>query len=65
MRVFNTLWMPGTDHAGIATQTVVEKRLAEQGIRRADLGRDVFVEKVQAWKDEYQATILEQLKAIG
>jgi len=65
MRGFNTLWMPGTDHAGIATQTVVEKRLAQQGIRRVDLGRDAFVEKVQAWKDEYQATILEQLKAIG
>ncbi|MEE8460181.1 MAG: valine--tRNA ligase [Phycisphaerales bacterium] len=65
MRGCNTLWMPGTDHAGIATQTVVEKRLAQQGIRRVDLGRDAFVEKVQAWKDEYQATILEQLKAIG
>jgi len=61
-----TLWMPGTDHAGIATQTVVEKRiLAEEGIRRVEMGRDEFVSRVQAWKDEYEATILSQLKAMG
>ena len=62
----NTLWMPGTDHAGIATQTVVEKRiLAEEGLRRTDFTRDKFVARVQAWKDEYEARILVQLKAMG
>ncbi|MBT8484632.1 MAG: valine--tRNA ligase [Phycisphaerales bacterium] len=65
MRGFNTLWMPGTDHAGIATQAVVEKRLLAQGTRRRDMGRDAFVDTVQAWKDEYEATITEQLKAMG
>ena len=62
----NALWMPGTDHAGIATQTVVEKRLlAEEGKRRTDYPREEFVARVQAWKEEYEATILGQLKAIG
>jgi valyl-tRNA synthetase len=66
MRGFNTLWMPGTDHAGIATQTVVEKRiLAEEGKRRTDFKREEFVGRVQAWKDEYEAKIIEQLKAMG
>jgi len=65
MRGFNTLWMPGTDHAGIATQTVVEKRLLQQGRRRTDFTREQFVAQVQAWKDEYEATILEQLRAMG
>ena len=66
MRGFNTLWMPGTDHAGIATQTVVEKRiLAEEGRRRTDFKREEFVGRVQAWKDEYEARIIEQLKAMG
>ncbi len=66
MQQRNTLWMPGTDHAGIATQTVVEKRiLAEEGKRRTDFERDAFVARVQAWKDEYEATILGQLKAMG
>jgi valyl-tRNA synthetase len=66
MRGFNTLWMPGTDHAGIATQTVVEKRiLAEEGRRRTDFKREEFVGRVQAWKDEYEAKIIEQLKAMG
>ncbi len=65
MRGFNTLWMPGTDHAGIATQAVVEKRLLLEGKRRSDLGREAFVARVQAWKDEYEATIIEQLKAMG
>ena len=66
MQNYNTLWMPGTDHAGIATQTVVEKRiLAEQGKRRTDFEREEFVAKVQAWKDEYEARIIEQLKAMG
>src|SRR5687768_7553677 len=62
----NAMWMPGTDHAGIATQTVVEKRvLAEEGKRRTDFARDVFVAKIQAWKDEYEARITQQLKAMG
>jgi len=66
MQRYNTLWMPGTDHAGIATQTVVEKRiLAEEGKRRTDFDRDEFVARVQAWKDEYEACIISQLKAMG
>ncbi len=65
MRGDRTLWMPGTDHAGIATQTVVEKRLLSQGTKRLDMGRDAFIEKTQEWKDEYEAVILEQLQAMG
>jgi valyl-tRNA synthetase len=66
MQNFNTLWMPGTDHAGIATQTVVEKRiLSEEGKRRTDFKREEFVGRVQAWKDEYEACIIGQLKAMG
>ncbi len=65
MRGFNALWMPGTDHAGIATQTVVERRLLQQGKRRSDFTRDAFVAQVQAWKDEYEATILDQIRALG
>lgn len=53
MRGFETLWVPGTDHAGIATQTVVEKLLAKQGISRHDLGREKFLEAVHEWKDKY------------
>lgn len=60
-----TLWMPGTDHAGIATQSVVEKRLALEGTRRVDMSREAFVERTQAWKDEYEATIIEQLRQMG
>jgi valyl-tRNA synthetase len=65
MKGFNTLWMPGTDHAGIATQTVVEKRLMAQGKRRLDFSREDFVAHVQAWKDEYEATITDQLRRMG
>ena len=66
MAGFNAVWLPGTDHAGIATQTVVEKRvLAEEGKRRTDFSREAFIEKIQAWKDEYEQTILGQLKAMG
>ncbi|HRX15153.1 MAG TPA: valine--tRNA ligase [Spirochaetota bacterium] len=62
----NTLWMPGTDHAGIATQTVVEKRiLAEEGKKRTDFEREEFVARVQQWKDEYEERIINQLKAMG
>ncbi|MED6306861.1 MAG: valine--tRNA ligase [Planctomycetota bacterium] len=65
MRGANTLWMPGTDHAGIATQSVVEKRLLQQGRTRTDFTREGFIEKVQEWKDEYEATIVEQLTMMG
>ena len=65
MRGHNTLWMPGTDHAGIATQAVVEKRLAQEGKRRTDFTREAFVARVQAWKDEYEAVILSQLRSMG
>jgi len=62
----NAVWIPGTDHAGIATQTVVEKRvLAEEGKRRTDFERAEFVARIQAWKDQYEARITEQLKAMG
>ncbi len=61
----NAVWVPGTDHAGIATQAVVEKRLHKEGKRRTDFTREQFVERVQAWKDEYEARIISQLKAMG
>ncbi|HSQ59427.1 MAG TPA: valine--tRNA ligase [Acidobacteriota bacterium] len=60
-----TLWLPGTDHAGIATQNVVEKRLAEQGKTRFDLGREAFVEDVWKWKGHYHGRITEQMKRLG
>jgi valyl-tRNA synthetase len=65
MRGRRALWLPGTDHAGIATQNVVERILAEEGLTRFDLGRDAFVERVWAHVRETGAAILEQLKAIG
>lgn len=60
-----SLWMPGTDHAGIATQNVVEKSIAREGLTRQDLGRDKFIEKVWLWKDEYGSTIIHQLRKLG
>jgi valyl-tRNA synthetase len=65
MRGDETLWMPGTDHAGIATQTVVEKRLLADGIKRLEMGREAFVATTQQWKDEYEQVIIEQLVAMG
>ncbi len=62
---FNTLWMPGTDHAGIATQNVVEKYLASQGKSRNDLGRDAFIEQVWEWKEKHGNSIFGQLKRLG
>jgi valyl-tRNA synthetase len=59
------LWVPGTDHAGIATQNVVERRLAAQGLSRAQLGREEFVRRVWEWKQEAGSAILHQLKALG
>ena len=66
MQGFNALWMPGTDHAGIATQAVVERRLLQEEKKsRHDLGREALVARIWAWKDEYEARILEQLKQMG
>ncbi|HEX9161472.1 MAG TPA: valine--tRNA ligase [Thermoanaerobaculia bacterium] len=65
MSGFNTLWLPGTDHAGIATQMLVDRDLARQGISRFDLGREKFVEKVWEWKEKYGGEIIEQLKRLG
>ncbi len=61
----NTLWLPGTDHAGIATQNVVEKALAKEKVRRHDLGREKFVEKVWEWKRTTGSNIINQLKKLG
>ncbi|WP_217921130.1 valine--tRNA ligase [Miltoncostaea oceani] len=60
-----TMWICGTDHAGIATQAVVEKALAAEGIRRADLGREEFVRRVWEWKSEYGGRIIDQLRRLG
>ena len=60
-----TLWLPGIDHAGIATQSVVERELLSKGIKREDLGREKFLEEVWKWKREYGDTILEQCKKLG
>jgi valyl-tRNA synthetase len=65
MRGRNTLWTLGTDHAGIATQAVVEKELAEEGTSRQEIGREAFVERVWAWKEEYGSRIVEQYKRLG
>ena len=59
------LWLPGTDHAGIATQNVVEKELAKQGLTRQQLGREKFIKKVWVWKEKYGNLIIEQLKKLG
>lgn len=65
MRGFNTLWVPGTDHAGIATQIVVERQLQEQGVSRHDLGRENFVKKVWEWKEKSGNTITRQMRRMG
>lgn len=65
MRGFTTLILPGTDHAGIATQTVVEKQIAKEGLTRHDLGREAFVERVWEWREQYGSRIIEQLKRLG
>ena len=65
MEGFKTLWIPGTDHAGIATQNVVEKKLRKEGKSRFDLGREKFVEEIWKWKNEYGDKILDQLKRLG
>jgi valyl-tRNA synthetase len=65
MRGRNTLWILGTDHAGIATQAVVEKELREEGISRQELGREAFLERVWAWKERYGSRIVDQYKRLG
>jgi len=65
MQGFKTLWLPGTDHAGIATQNVVEKKLRKEGKTRFDLGREKFIEEVWKWKEEYGNKILNQFKKLG
>ena len=65
MRGDNTLWQPGTDHAGIATQIVVERQLDAQGISRHDLGREKFIEKVWEWKEYSGNTITSQMRRLG
>ncbi|MFA4998858.1 MAG: valine--tRNA ligase [Candidatus Paceibacterota bacterium] len=65
LKGYRTLWLPGTDHAGIATQNVVEKELKKEGLSRFDLGREKFIERVWQWKDKYGDIILGQLKKMG
>ncbi|MBL7070953.1 MAG: valine--tRNA ligase [Candidatus Omnitrophica bacterium] len=65
MQGHESLWMPGTDHAGIATQNAVEKDIAKENLRRQDLGREEFIERVWKWKEEYGSTIIHQLKKLG
>jgi valyl-tRNA synthetase len=65
MQGYRTLWLPGMDHAGIATQNVVERELAKEGLSRHDLGRDAFVGRVWDWKQEYGGRILSQMRRLG
>ena len=65
MRGFVTLWLPGTDHAGIATQMMVERQLAKEGKKRREMGREKFMERVWEWRREYGGAILEQMKRLG
>ncbi len=65
LRGDNVLWMPGTDHAGIATQNVVERKLASEGLDRHKLGRDKFIKAVWEWRKEYGSAIINQLKSLG
>jgi len=65
MKGYNVLWMPGTDHAGIATQNVVEKQLVKENLNRYELGREAFIERVWEWRKEYGGAIINQLKRLG
>ena len=65
MNNYETLWQPGTDHAGIATQALVEKKLEKDGLKKNDLGREKFIEKVWEWKNQYGDIIINQLKKLG
>ena len=65
MQGYNTLWMPGTDHAGIATQAKVDAQLREQGVSRYDIGREKFLEHAWAWKEKYGNRIKYQIRTLG
>ena len=65
MRGFVSLWLPGTDHAGIATQMMVERQLVKEGKKRREIGREKFIERVWEWKREYGGAILDQMKRLG
>src|SRR6266852_258103 len=65
MRGYVALWLPGTDHAGIATQMMVERQLAKEGKKRSEMGREKFIERVWEWKREYGGAILDQMKRLG
>ncbi len=65
MKGFNVVWMPGTDHAGIATQNVVEKELKKEGLTRFDIGREAFVKRAWEWRNKYGFTILKQFEKLG
>ncbi len=65
MRGFTTLWLPGTDHAGIATQLMVERQLASEGKKRTEMGREKFIERVWEWKKQYGGNITNQMKRLG
>ncbi|MCQ9205835.1 MAG: valine--tRNA ligase [Omnitrophica bacterium] len=65
MQGYRSLWMPGTDHAGIATQNVLEKELAKEGLKKEDIGRKEFIKRLWSWRDKYGSTIIEQLKKLG
>ncbi len=65
LKGYNVLWMPGTDHAGIATQNVVERKLAAEGRDRHTLGREKFIEEIWTWREEYGSAIINQLKRLG
>lgn len=65
MAGFETLWVPGTDHAGLATQNVVEKQLAKEGLTRHDLGREKFIERTWEWTNKHKGAILDQCKRLG
>ena len=65
LKGFEVLWVPGTDHAGIATQNVVERQIAQEGLNRHELGREAFLEKVWSWREKYGGIIINQLKRLG
>ena len=65
MNNYETLWQPGTDHAGIATQALVERKLEKEDLNKNSLGREKFIEKVWEWKNEYGDIIINQLKKLG
>ena len=65
MQGYNTLWQPGTDHAGIATQALVERKLEKENLNKNSLGREKFIKKVWEWKNQYGDIIINQLKKLG